>query len=83
MAVAVFPKHEMRYMLRSKGDVRYEWDQDDPAQVELARKAFEKAMKKGFKAFRMDAKEQQEGESLKEFDPTAEKIFLVPQLVGG
>ena len=74
---------EMRVMMARDGDIKYKWRADVQHEVELARAAFDKAIAKGFRAFRIDAKGNMEGQPIKTFDPAAEQIVLVPQIVGG
>jgi len=69
-------------IMGDKGDIRVEWDPDVEEEVKAAEKQFNELTKKKWMAFRMydDGKK---GERLEEFDKTAERILLVPPMVGG
>lgn len=69
-------------IMGKEGDVKVEWDPDVKDEVDIAKKAFDDNIKKGFKAFRQydDGKK---GEQLDKFDPTAEKILFVAPIKGG
>lgn len=58
------------------------WDVNRPDEVEAAREQFNSLTRKGYQAFRVEGANNQ-GERLREFDPKAGKIMMVPQLVGG
>lgn len=74
-------KNQMR-LLGIGGDTKIEWDIDSKDEVDIAKKTFSEYTKKGFKAFRVTPSGKQDGE-IKEFDPKAEKILLIPQMRGG
>lgn len=65
-----------------KGDIRVEWDPDVEEEVKAAEKQFNELIKKKWKAFRM-ADHGKIGEEIEEFDKYAERILLVPPMVGG
>lgn len=65
-----------------KGHTEITWDSDKPIEVRIAKQAFETAIKEGYSAFRVEGEDQQ-GQRITTFDPKAEKIMMVPQLVGG
>ena len=70
------------YEQNRTGDTRVEWDKDNADEVEIARKAFNAAKKKG----RLVYKTRSDGsraEVLHEFDPNAERIVTSPPLAGG
>lgn len=69
--------------LGHKGDVEVRWDPSNPDDVESARQAFRALKGKGFTAFRVQADRRSKGELIHEFDPNAEKIIMVPQIIGG
>jgi hypothetical protein len=69
-------------ILDSTGDSKIEWDQESDGEVELARRTFENATKKGFRAFRL-TKLGNKGAAIQEFDASAEKILLTPPIAGG
>lgn len=64
------------------GDVKVEWNPDNPDEVEVAREVFKENIKKGFKAFHFTRRDDK-GEEVKEFDPGAERILFVPPMAGG
>lgn len=64
------------------GDTKTIWDADNADEVEVAREQFDRLREKGYSAFRVD-KKGEKGAPMKEFDPTAEKMILIPMLRGG
>jgi len=64
------------------GDLRIMWDPRDKDEVKAAKEAFHKAKDKGMIAYTVDPKGEQ-GEVIREFDPTQSKIIMTKQLVGG
>jgi hypothetical protein len=64
------------------GHTSISWDENNEGEVELARNAFNDAIKKGYQAFKTRLTGGR-GERMTEFDPTAEEMLLVPQLRGG
>lgn len=64
------------------GDTKTTWDSDKPAEVEEARRTFDTLKAKGYSAFRVTDKGGN-GEEMKTFDPMAEKMIMVPRMVGG
>lgn len=68
--------------MNEKGDTKVVWNADNADEVATAREAFEKLTKKGFAAFTVKRGGEQ-GDRIHTFDPSAEKIILVPQLRGG
>lgn len=67
----------------NEGHAEYRWNKNDPKDVEQAREAFIKQKAKGYLAYRVDPKTGDKGEVIKEFDPSAEKIIMVPPIAGG
>lgn len=82
-AVEVPAGHGIMHELDKTGDTRVMWDRGNPDEVAAARSQFESLTKKGFIAYRAEGKEGTQGEVIREFDPEAERIILVKQLVGG
>lgn len=72
---------EMR-ILGKEGDLKQIWDSANAEEVEVARDLFEKMTKKGFTAFRVGSKGAKTT-IMETFDPDAEKMILVPKVVGG
>ncbi len=69
-------------VLDRTGHTEIVWDPTKMIDVDIARAAFDEAIKKGYSAFRVEG-EDQRGARISTFDPKAAKIMLVPQLVGG
>lgn len=65
------------------GDTKLMWDSDNETEVANARRTFDEMKKKGFTAYSVYGKDGAKGEQIREFDPKAEKIILVPQMQGG
>ncbi len=66
-----------------EGDVKTIWDRSKPEEVENAKRTFDDLRKKGYCAFRVTGKDGEKGEQMTEFDPTAERMIMVPQMRGG
>lgn len=75
------PQHSMAIMGK-EGDTKIMWSADRPEEVENARNSFNSLREKRYLAFRVNEKGDK-GEQMKEFDPKAEKIILVPPMAGG
>lgn len=82
LQVAGGDKKMVMSILDSTGDTKLMWDPSDDNEVDAARASFDSLVKKGFRAFRVDAKGEP-GVRIERFMPNAEKIILVPQLAGG
>lgn len=65
------------------GDTKLMWDSDNDTEVENARRMFGEMKAKGFMAYTVKGKSGDKGEVIREFDPTAESIIMVPQMKGG
>lgn len=70
-------------ILDRTGDTKLIWDRAIPAEVENARRTFDDLRGKSFFAYRVTGKKGARGEQITEFDPTAERIILVPPMQGG
>lgn len=79
-------KHMMD-ILDHTGHTSIGWDPENEEEIEIARAAFISAADRGYHAFRVieDPKggPGRRGERMTGFDPTAEKMILMPQLRGG
>jgi len=75
--------HGLMHELNKTGDTRVMWDRGNSDEVAAARRQFTDLTKKGFIAYRAEGKDGDRGEVIREFDPNAERIILVKQLVGG
>lgn len=71
---------ELRILARA-GDVKMSWNSGNEKEVATARETFEKKIKEGWAAFK--EKFGSKGEKIKNFDPDAERIVLVPPISGG
>lgn len=69
-------------VLDGSGDSRFMWSKDNPDEISAAKKTFKRLKEKGYLAYTVRANGDK-GEVIQEFDPTAEKIIMAPQLVGG
>lgn len=74
-------KHYLAVMGR-EGDMKTMWSKNNPDEVRHARDTFKDLISKGFTAFRVDADGEKAGQ-MREFDPEAEKVILVPAIAGG
>lgn len=64
------------------GDIRHQWDRGNPTEVAIARDAFKQAKDKGMFIYRA-RRDGSAAERITEFDPDAERIVCMHQLVGG
>lgn len=64
------------------GHTTITWDSSKPVEVDVAKQTFEKLTREGYNAFRVEG-ENNQGSRMREFDPKAGKVMMVPQLVGG
>lgn len=64
------------------GHTQVHWSPSDVDEVKTAREVFDKMRKKGYRAFYAGRFGSKKGR-MDEFDPGAEKLILIPQLVGG
>lgn len=75
--------HTMQIVGR-EGHTTTAWDPANPAEVEAARAMFEAMTSRSppYRAFYV-GKRGQQGSRMESFDPAAEQMVLVPQVVGG
>lgn len=78
----LLPGHFMMEVLDGTGDSKLQWDPNVPAEVADAKVQFDSLKAKGYDAFRVGAKGEP-GDKLKEFDPAAAQMIMVPRMVGG
>lgn len=64
------------------GDTRTEWNKDNPIEVEVANKLFQKLKDKGYLIYKT-RRDGSKAEQLHRFDPDAERIMATPPIVGG
>ena len=65
------------------GDSKRIWDPRNADEIEDARESFNRMRSKNFLIFRVDAKTNEKGEQMTEFDPQAGKMIAAPQMQGG
>jgi len=65
----------------AEGDSQLTWDTSDTLSVERARDMIERAFREGRGVFGLD--EDGVGVRLREFDPDAREIVVIPQIKGG
>ena len=73
--------HEMR-TLGSSGDTKLLWDSEQDAEVDNARRTFNDLRGRGFTAFAVKPGGGK-GTQVRDFDPEAESLIMVPQIAGG
>lgn len=74
--------HGTMQIMDRTGHTTTTWDPLKPDEVEAAREQFNTLTRKGYNAFRVEGADNR-GERMRDFDPKAGKIMMVPQLVGG
>jgi hypothetical protein len=66
-----------------EGDTKIIWDKDNSDEVEIARAAFDSALRKGMLAYAAEGSRGRRGTQIRTFDPDAERIILVRPMQGG
>ena len=69
-------------VMNPSGHTKVEWNPSNPTEVQVARDTFERMTDEGYSAFKLDSRDNQ-GQRIDEFDPSARRMILVPQLKGG
>lgn len=69
-------------ILSENGDDRIVWDKDDGREAKEAKAKFQELLKKGYKAYSVDASGNK-GRKIEEFDVDAEEILMVSETVKG
>lgn len=64
------------------GDSKVYWDKNNEGEVEAARASFDTLKRKRYAAYKLNS-DGSTGEVLREFDPSAERIVMRPQMAGG
>lgn len=78
------PNARIKVLTGRDGDREISWDKGKSEDVSDARSTFDNYVKRlGYKAFAVDPATGGQGQQIKEFDPTLEKILLTPALQGG
>lgn len=70
------------HIMDRTGDTKMTWSPDSPEEVANAKENFDRLKKKGFLAYTVKD-DGSKGEVIKDFDKTAGRIIMAPQLVGG
>lgn len=65
------------------GDDKISWDPKDDKSTDFAEKEFNRYIKEGYKAYRLDEKGKKSGWPITEFPPHASKLLFIPKVVGG
>lgn len=70
-------------ILNKDGDTLVQWDSQDPDSVKNAQSAFNEMSAQGYTAFVVDSKGVTTKAVLSKFDPSVERIIMVPSVQGG
>lgn len=77
-------KHIQMAVMGRDGDTKKVWDRTKPDEVEDAKRTFDFLVReKRYVAFHVTGKDGDKGEQMREFDPSAGRMILVPALAGG
>lgn len=74
--------HGTMQIMDRTGHTTITWDASKPVEVGVAQSTFDKLTREGYSAFEVEGADRQ-GKRMREFNPKAEKIMMVPHLVGG
>lgn len=80
MTTAVQAKGQL-HITDHTGDTTIEWDPSDPIEVNIAKASYDAAKAKGYLAYSED--DQGEREIMREWNPRASRVVMIPQTVGG
>lgn len=69
-------------VLDKTGDTKLIWDRHNADEVNAAERTFDDLKAKGFTAYSV-RKDGEKSEVISSFDSTAERIIMVPRMVGG
>lgn len=72
----------MMQVMDRTGHTSVAWNPDNADELRVARETFERMTGQGYRAFRVTGKNGQ-GSPMATFDPTAERMLLLPHLAGG
>ena len=75
--------HALMEVMDGSGDTKNIWDPAKPDEVAAAKLMYETLVGKGYRAFRVTDAKAERGEQMKEFDPTAGRMIMIPQMRGG
>lgn len=80
------PNQSVMAVIDKTGDTKTIWDRTKPDEIDAARATFNSLKKKGYTAFHVKngrGEEGQRGAAMPTFDPEAERMIMVPPMVGG
>jgi len=72
----------MLNLMDESGDTKVIWDATNEDEVDAAKKQYDHLIEKGFAAYSVK-KKGGKGKKISKFDRTAERIIMVPPIVGG
>lgn len=72
----------LEVMTAKEGHLTVGWDQENEQETRVARETFTRMMGKGYAAYR-NTEGAAPGEQIREFDPEAENILLMPPMAAG
>ena len=75
-------RQHMFAIMDETGDTKHIWNPDNEFETENARKMFTDFRKKRYMIYKANA-DGSKGTVMHEFDPNAEKMIMVPAVVGG
>ena len=77
-------RNVMAYMTPGDGYVEVSWAAGNAAEIAIAREMFSKLRGKGYLAYRTTGSgSRKQRDQIREFDPAAGRIVMVPPLAGG
>lgn len=77
-------RHVMSYMTPEDGDVEVSWAAGNEDEIAAARETFTRLRGKGYLAYRTTGSgSRKQRDQIREFDPAAGRITMVPPLAGG
>lgn len=77
-------RNVMSYMTPEDGDVKVSWAPGNADETETARATFDRMLGKGYLAYRTSGRgSRAQRDQIREFDPQAGEITMVPPLAGG
>ena len=65
------------------GDVKVMWDRTKKIEVDAMRKLFADLRAKGYAAYTVEDEKGDKGTVIREFDPDAERMIMIPPMAGG
>jgi hypothetical protein len=81
--VVLEPTQGLMEMLDPSGDTKLIWDRTKRVEVDAAEEMFDSLIKKQYLAFQAEGDDGRKGKQITKFDPSIERIIMVPRMVGG